>query len=60
MSRIQELNILVCQACESIYKKAYDCNLEGKEYNYYINSILSNISIGLQKSASEELKSKEA
>ena len=54
----QELEILISQTLEEMYRKAYDNNLSDEEYNYFIHSILYSISIGLTKSAYKTMKNK--
>jgi len=58
MDRINELNVMVCQACESIYRKSYDNKLNAEEYDYYINSILQFITSGMLKAADSKLREK--
>lgn len=58
MDRIDELNMMVCQACESIYRKAYDNKLNDEEYDYYIHSILNFIAGGMIKKAESKLRDK--
>lgn len=52
----QELEILISQTLEEMYHKAYDNNLTDAEYDYFIHSILYNISLGLSKSAYKAMK----
>lgn len=52
----QELEILISQTTEKIYRTSLDNNLTNAEYNYFIHSILYNISIGLSKSAYTTMK----
>ena len=54
----QELEILISQTLEEMYRKAYDNNFTDEEYNYFIHSILYSISIGLTKSAYKTMKNK--
>ncbi len=58
MDRIDELNVMVCQACESIYRQSYDNKLNAEEYDYYINSILQFITSGMLKAANNKLREK--
>lgn len=58
LDRISELDILVAQACESIYRKSYDNKLTDEEYKYYIHSILNFITTGMVKNASRNLRDK--
>lgn len=53
---MQELEILIAQTREKIYRTAMDNNLTDAEYNYFIHSVLYDISIGLSKSAYKALK----
>lgn len=53
---MQELEILIAQTREKIYRTAMDNNLTDAEYNYFIHSVLYDISIGLSKSAYKTLK----
>ena len=47
----QELELLISLTSKKIYSIATDNNLTDAEYDYYIHSILYNISIGLCKDA---------
>ena len=58
MDRVDELNVMVCQACESIYRSAYDHKLNDEEYDYYISSILQFITSGVLKAADSKLREK--
>ena len=53
---MQELEILIAQTREKIYRTTMDNNLTDAEYNYFIHSVLYDISIGLSKSAYKALK----
>lgn len=52
----QELEILISQTTEAIYRTSLDNNLTNAEYNYFIHSILYNIAIGLSNSAYKTMK----
>ena len=52
----QELELLISLTSKKIYSIAKDNNLTDAEYDYYIYSILYNISIGLCKDAYKILK----
>lgn len=52
----QELEILIAQTTETIYRTSLNNNLTDAEYNYFIHSILYNIAIGLNKSAYKTMK----
>lgn len=58
MDRIDELNVMVCQVCESIYRKAYDNKLNDEECDYYISSVLQFITSGVLKAADSKLRDK--
>lgn len=58
LDRISELDILVAQACESIYRKSYDNKLTDEEYEYYIHSILNFITGRMLKHADSNLRDK--
>lgn len=58
LDRISELDIMVCQACESIYRKSYDNKLNDEEYEYYIHSILNFITSGMIEDAGRNLRDK--
>ena len=58
VDRINELNVMVSQACESIYRKSYDNKLTDEEYEYYISSILEFITSGMLKTAGSKLREK--
>lgn len=49
---------MVCQACESIYRKSYDNKLNDEEYEYYIHSILNFITSGMIEDAGRNLRDK--
>jgi len=53
---MQELEILIAQTREKIYRTAMDNNLTDAEYDYFIYSVLYDISIGLSESAYKKLK----
>lgn len=53
---MQELEILIAQTMEKIYRTSIDNNLTDAEYDYFIHSILYSISIGLSKSSYKKLK----
>jgi len=52
----QELEILISQTTEKIYRTSIDNNFTNAEYNYFIHSILYNIAIGLNNSAYKTMK----
>ena len=54
----QELEILIAQTTETIYRTSLNNNLTDAEYNYFIHSILYNIAIGLNNSAYKTMKNK--
>lgn len=58
MDRMSELDTLVAQACESIYRKSYDNKLTDEEYEYYIHSILHFITGSMIKKADSNLRDK--
>ena len=58
LDRIRELDVMVSQACESIYRQSYDNKLNAEEYDYYINSILQFITSGMLKAANNKLREK--
>ena len=53
---MQDLEVLIAQTTEKIYRAAMDNNLTDAEYNYFIHSVLDDIAIGLSKSAYKKLK----
>lgn len=55
----QELEILIAQTTETIYRTSLDNNLTDAEYNYFIHSILDNIATGLSKSAYKTMKNED-
>lgn len=59
IDRFQELEILVCQACESIYRKSYDNKLSEDEYRYFISSIALNLITGIYKNNEKKLRGTE-
>lgn len=56
VDRFQELEILVCQTCESIYRKSYDNKLSEDEYKYYISSIAYKIISGIYADSEKKLR----
>lgn len=58
LDRIRELDVMVSQACESIYRQSYDNKLDYEEYEYYIHSILNFITTGMIKDAGKNLRDK--
>ena len=54
----RELDILIAQTMESIYRTSLDNNLTSAEYNYFIHSILYDIAINLNNSAYKKMKDK--
>lgn len=56
IDRFQELEILVCQACESIYRKSYDNKLSEDEYAYFISSIAHELILGIYKNNEKKLR----
>ena len=59
MDRLQELEILVCQACESVYRKSYDNKLSDDEYRYFISSVALNLMTGIYKDNEKKLRGEE-
>lgn len=56
VDRFQELEILVCQTCESIYRKSYDNKLSEDEYKYFISSIAHELISGIYKDNEKKLR----
>lgn len=52
----QELEILIAQTTEAIYRVSLDNHLTNAEYDYFIHSILESIALGLTKSAYKTMK----
>ena len=52
----QELEVLIAQTMQAIYRASYDNKLTDAEYDYFIHSILCNIAIGLSNSAHKTMK----
>ena len=59
VDRLQELEILVCQACESVYRKSYDNKLSDDEYRYFISSVALNLMTGIYKDNEKKLRGEE-
>lgn len=53
---MQDLEILIAQTTEKIYRTAIDNNLTAAEYNYFIHSVFDDIATKLSKSAYKTLK----
>ena len=56
VGRFQELKILVCQTCESIYRKSYDNKLSEDEYAYFISSVARELISDIYKNSEEKLR----
>ena len=59
VDRLRELKILVCQACESIYRKSYDNKLSEDEYAFFISSIAYELISGIYNDNEKKLRGKE-
>lgn len=59
VDRLRELEILVCQTCESIYRKSYDNKLSEDEYAYFISSIAHKLISGIYDDNAKKLRGKE-
>lgn len=59
IDRFQELEILVCQACESIYRKSYDNKLSEDEYAYFISHVALSLITGICKDNEKKLRGEE-
>ena len=56
MDRLQEIEIIVCQACEAIYRYALGAQLDDTEHTYYVSEIINNLSMGLTKSYYKQMR----
>ena len=59
VDRLTELTILVCQTCESIYRKSYDNKLSEDEYKYFISSIAYKLISGIYEDSEKKLRGEE-
>ena len=57
--RFRELEILVCQTCESIYRKSYDNKLSADEYAYFISSVAHELISGIYRANEKKLRGEE-
>ena len=55
--RLDELTILVCQTCESIYRKSIDNKLSKDEYAYFISSVAHNLISTIYQANEKKLRS---
>ena len=56
MDRLQELDIMIAQTCESIYRKCYEGKMSDAESEYFISSIVSNLTTGIAKDTRKKLR----
>lgn len=56
VDRLRELEILVCQTCESIYRKSYDNKLSKDEYTYFISSVAYKLISGIYADSEKKLR----
>lgn len=56
IDRLKELDIMIAQTCESIYKKCYDGGLSDAESDYFISSVVYNLTIGIAKDTRNKLR----
>lgn len=56
MDRLKELDIMIAQTCESIYRECYDGKLSDAESDYFISSVVSNLTIGIAKDTRNRLR----
>jgi hypothetical protein len=54
--RLRELEILVCQTCESIYRKSYDNKLSEDEYAYFISNVAYKLISGIYQANEKKLR----
>lgn len=54
--RLQELDIMVAQICESIYRKCYEGKMSDAESDYFISSVVSNLTMGIAKDTRKKLR----
>ena len=59
IDRFRELEILVCQTCESIYRKSYDNKLSADEYAYFISSVAHELISGIYRANEKKLRGEE-
>lgn len=59
VDRLRELEILVYQTCESIYRKSYDNKLTEDEYAYFISSIAYKLISGIYADSEKKLRGEE-
>lgn len=56
MDRLQELDIMIAQTCESIYRKCYEGKMSDAESDYFISSVVSNLTMGIAKDTRNKLR----
>ena len=59
MDRLQELDILIAQTCESIYRKCYDSKMLDAESDYFISSVVSNLAMGIASDTRKKIRGDE-
>lgn len=59
MDRFLELEMLVCQTCENIYRASYDNKLSEDEYAYFISSVTLSLITGIYKDNEKKLRGEE-
>lgn len=59
MDKLQELDILITQTCESVYRKCYDGKMSDAESDYFISNVIYNLTMGIVKDARNRLKADE-
>ncbi len=56
MDRLQELDIMIAQTCESLYSKCYEGKMSDAESEYFISSVVSNLITGIAKDTRKKLR----
>lgn len=59
VDRLRELQILVHQTCEDIYRKSYDNKLSENEYAYFISSVAHELISGIYQDNEKKLRGEE-
>lgn len=59
VDRFRELQILVYQTCESIYRKSYDNKLSEDESAYFISSVARELMSGICQNNEKKLRGEE-
>lgn len=56
IDRIKELDIMIAQTCESIYRKCYEGKMSDAESDYFISSVVFNLTMGIAEDTRKKLR----